>query len=102
MAPLFPPQLSPFFPPPPDDDTAALLAELDRIKKERAEESARKDQQRAQAEQLEKQQQAARGNPLLELDPLGRPIDPTDFNSARGGFSLPQQSPCQQLQMRRW
>lgn len=34
-----------------------------------------------QAEQLERQQAAARGNPLLDLDALGKPTE-ADFNSA--------------------
>ena len=61
-----------------DDDTAALLAELDRIKKERAEEAARKEATRAQAEMVEKQQAVAGGNPLLHL----RPDEPADFSRA--------------------
>jgi protein CWC15 len=50
-----------------DDDTAALLAELDRIKTERAEEAARKEAEREEAEALERAEEVAGGNPLLNL-----------------------------------
>ena len=50
-----------------EDDTAALLAELDRIKTERAEEAARKEADRLEAEALERAEEVAGGNPLLDL-----------------------------------
>ena len=46
---------------------AALLAELDRIKTERAEEAARKEADRLEAEALERAEEVAGGNPLLDL-----------------------------------
>jgi protein CWC15 len=48
------------------DDEAELLAELERIKKERAEENARKEEERLALEQAEKTQEALRGNPILQ------------------------------------
>ena len=50
-----------------DDDTAALLAELEKIKAQRAQEAAKKETERAQAEHLERAAELAGGNPLLHL-----------------------------------
>jgi protein CWC15 len=50
-----------------DDDTAALLAELEKIQAQRAEEAARKAVERAQAEHVERAAELAGGNPLLNL-----------------------------------
>ena len=50
-----------------EPDNAALLAELDRIKTERAEEAARKEADRLEAEALERAEEVAGGNPLLDL-----------------------------------
>mmetsp|Transcript_36612 Transcript_36612/g.90371 ORF Transcript_36612/g.90371 Transcript_36612/m.90371 type:complete len:221 (+) Transcript_36612:39-701(+) len=50
-----------------EDDTAALLAELDRIKKERAEESSRREAEAQEAQAMEKAEELAGGNPLLNL-----------------------------------
>jgi hypothetical protein len=47
------------------DEEAELLAELERIKKERAEEAARKAKEEAEIAQREMHQEVARGNPLL-------------------------------------
>ncbi|KAF2288924.1 hypothetical protein GH714_022839 [Hevea brasiliensis] len=58
-----------------EDDTEALMAELERIKKERAEEKLRQDQQRAAEELKAKEEQLLRGNPLLN--------NPTSFNVKR-------------------
>jgi hypothetical protein len=52
---------------PDEDDTAALLAELERIKGERAEEAARKDAARAAADDADRAAELASGNPLLAL-----------------------------------
>jgi protein CWC15 len=54
-----------------EDDTAALLAELERIKKERAEESARRAAEAEEREALEKAEEFASGNPLLNLSTSG-------------------------------
>lgn len=48
-----------------EDDTAALLAELERIKKERAEEKLRKERQKQEEELKAKEVELVRGNPLL-------------------------------------
>ncbi|KAK9676075.1 hypothetical protein RND81_11G052000 [Saponaria officinalis] len=60
-----------------EDDTEALLAELEQIKRERAEEMARKERQ-LQAEELKtKEAELMRGNPLLNIN------NPTNFNVKR-------------------
>lgn len=48
-----------------DDDTAALLAELNKIKQERAQESARKEADRKQEEERIRMENILSGNPLL-------------------------------------
>ena len=48
-----------------EDDTEALMAELEQIKKERAEEKLRKDRQRQEEELKVKEAELIRGNPLL-------------------------------------
>eukprot|EP00475_Leptophrys_vorax_P038505 TRINITY_DN6808_c0_g1_i3.p1 TRINITY_DN6808_c0_g1~~TRINITY_DN6808_c0_g1_i3.p1 ORF type:complete len:248 (-),score=48.15 TRINITY_DN6808_c0_g1_i3:107-802(-) len=48
-----------------EDDTAELLAELERIKKERAEEKLRKEKEQAEQEAREKEKELATNNPLL-------------------------------------
>nr|XP_033805855.1 spliceosome-associated protein CWC15 homolog [Geotrypetes seraphini] len=50
-----------------DDDTAALLAELEKIKKERAEEQARKEQEQKAEEERIRMENILSGNPLLNL-----------------------------------
>ncbi|CAO2596001.1 Spliceosome-associated protein CWC15 homolog, partial [Lemmus lemmus] len=50
-----------------DDDTAALLAELEKIKKERAEEQARKEQEQKAEEERIHMENILSGNPLLNL-----------------------------------
>ncbi|KAK9747951.1 hypothetical protein RND81_02G025800 [Saponaria officinalis] len=60
-----------------EDDTEALLAELEQIKRERAEEMARKERLQ-QAEELKtKEAELMRGNPLLNFN------NPTNFNVKR-------------------
>jgi protein CWC15 len=48
-----------------DDDTAQLLAELEKIKKERAEEQARKETEREAHEEQVRRENILQGNPLL-------------------------------------
>jgi len=48
-----------------EDDTAELMRELDKIKKEREEEAARKDMQQIQSDVREREDQALTSNPLL-------------------------------------
>ncbi|GKV08492.1 hypothetical protein SLEP1_g20113 [Rubroshorea leprosula] len=58
-----------------EDDTEALLAELEQIKKERAEEQLRKEKQQQEEELKAKEAELLRGNPLLN--------NPTSFNVKR-------------------
>ncbi|KAE9458370.1 hypothetical protein C3L33_09726, partial [Rhododendron williamsianum] len=58
-----------------EDDTEALLAELEQIKKERAEENLRKERQKQDEELKVKEAELIRGNPLLN--------NPTSFNVKR-------------------
>lgn len=57
-----------------EDDTAALLRELEKIKRERAEEKARIERERSEVEQSNREDEIALGNPLLNLE-----------NAMRGG-----------------
>ncbi|CAK9876473.1 unnamed protein product [Sphagnum jensenii] len=57
-----------------EDDTAELLAELERIKKERAEEKLREERQHQDQEMKVKEAELVRGNPLL---------NPTSFTVKR-------------------
>uniref|UniRef100_A0A5B7AIJ2 Uncharacterized protein n=1 Tax=Davidia involucrata TaxID=16924 RepID=A0A5B7AIJ2_DAVIN len=58
-----------------EDDTEALLAELEQIKKERAEENFRKEREKQEEELKVKEAELIRGNPLLN--------NPTSFNVKR-------------------
>ncbi|GLT83750.1 hypothetical protein SLE2022_020220 [Rubroshorea leprosula] len=58
-----------------EDDTEALLAELEQIKKERAEEQLRKERQQQEEDLKAKEAELLRGNPLLN--------NPTSFNVKR-------------------
>lgn len=48
-----------------DDDTAELMLELERIKKERAEDAARKERERMEQEAKDRTEAILRGNPLM-------------------------------------
>ncbi|AWP00225.1 Protein CWC15-like A isoform 3 [Scophthalmus maximus] len=50
-----------------DDDTAALLAELEKIKKERAEEQERKEREQKAEEERIRMENILSGNPLINL-----------------------------------
>ncbi|CAI9176849.1 unnamed protein product [Rangifer tarandus platyrhynchus] len=56
-----------------DDDTAALLAELEKIKKERAEEQAKKEQEQKAEEERIRMENILSGNPLLNLTGPSQP-----------------------------
>lgn len=60
-----------------EDDTEALLAELEQIKRERAEEKARQDRQNQEEELKVKEAELMRGNPLINNN------NPTSFNVKR-------------------
>ncbi|ONK59032.1 uncharacterized protein A4U43_C08F2270 [Asparagus officinalis] len=51
-----------------EDDTEALLAELERIKKERAEEKLRKERQQQEEDLKAKEAELMRGNPLININ----------------------------------
>ncbi|KAG9306221.1 hypothetical protein G9A89_016125 [Geosiphon pyriformis] len=51
-----------------EDDTAELLRELEKIKKERAEERERQELAKREADEEQRQQEIATGNPLLHKD----------------------------------
>eukprot|EP00249_Psilotum_nudum_P025258 c2955_g1_i1 orf=190-888(+) len=77
-----------------EDDTAALLAELERIKKERAEEKLRRDQKKQEDELKAKEAELVRGNPLLNATSFAvkrRWDDDVVFkNQARGEPKVPK------------
>ncbi|XP_021745043.1 protein CWC15 homolog isoform X2 [Chenopodium quinoa] len=60
-----------------EDETEALLAELEQIKKERAEEKMRKDRQQQEEELKNKEAELMRGNPLINVNA------PSNFNVKR-------------------
>ncbi|XP_076843801.1 protein CWC15 homolog [Brachyhypopomus gauderio] len=67
-----------------DDDTAALLAELDKIKKERAEEQERKEREQKAEEERIRMENILSGNPLLNLaGQQPHPQNPTNFTVKR-------------------
>ncbi|KAF9432807.1 hypothetical protein BGZ76_010298 [Entomortierella beljakovae] len=55
-----------------EDDTAELLRELEKIKRERAEEKERQERLQREEEEKERQEQAAAGNPLLDMPGSGQ------------------------------
>ncbi|KAI4989499.1 hypothetical protein ZWY2020_036816 [Hordeum vulgare] len=80
-----------------DDDTEALMAELERIKKERAEDRLRKERQQAEEEAKMKEAELMRGNPLINMNNSGsfnvkrRWDDDVVFkNQARGETKTPK------------
>ncbi|KNA20641.1 hypothetical protein SOVF_050480 [Spinacia oleracea] len=60
-----------------EDDTEALLAELEQIKKERADERLRKEREQQEEELKSKEAELMRGNPLININA------PTNFNVKR-------------------
>lgn len=50
-----------------DDDTAELLRELEKIKRERAEDKARQEQEQSATDAAAREVEIATGNPLLNL-----------------------------------
>ncbi|KAF8410886.1 hypothetical protein HHK36_003423 [Tetracentron sinense] len=78
-----------------EDDTEALFAELEQIKKERAEEKLRKDRQEQEEELKVKEAELIRGNPLLNnttsFNVKRRWDDDVVFkNQTRGEFKTPK------------
>ncbi|GAA5892096.1 hypothetical protein JCM6882_005694 [Rhodosporidiobolus microsporus] len=72
-----------------EDETAELLRELEKIKKERAEEKARQDREREATEQVSRDEEIATGNPLLNLQAaLGNSPAPSTISSSTSGFGV--------------
>lgn len=71
-----------------EDDTAELLRELDKIKRERAEEKARQEVEQNAQQAADREEEIATANPLLNLAAaLGQ--NPTGINTtAPGTFSV--------------
>ena len=51
-----------------EDDTEALLRELEKVKQERREQQERQEQSAKTQQQLSREEEIARGNPLLNLE----------------------------------
>lgn len=58
-----------------DDDTAALLEELNKIKKERAADEAKKDMERKQEEERIRMENILSGNPLINYSATAKVAD---------------------------
>ncbi|WVW85038.1 hypothetical protein I302_107074 [Kwoniella bestiolae CBS 10118] len=76
-----------------EDDTAALMAELAKIKQERAEEKARLDAESASSSAQSREAEIALGNPLLNLQAaLGQspstPSTPASSTAGAGSFTV--------------
>lgn len=72
-----------------DDDTAALMAELAKIKRERAEEKARLAAEAEAANQADREAEIATGNPLLNLQAaLGQRSPSASSAGGSGGFTV--------------
>ncbi|OWZ28067.1 protein CWC15 [Cryptococcus neoformans c45] len=73
-----------------EDDTAALMAELAKIKQERAEEKARLDAEAASSAAISREAEIATGNPLMNLQAaLGTPSDtPRSTTSSASTFTV--------------
>ncbi|KAF7350893.1 Cwf15/Cwc15 cell cycle control protein [Mycena sanguinolenta] len=68
-----------------DDETAELLRELEKIKRERAEEKARQEREQSAADAASREAEIATGNPLLNLAAaLGQQV-PTGVNTTVPG-----------------
>ncbi|KAJ7286894.1 Pre-mRNA-splicing factor Cwf15/Cwc15 [Mycena rebaudengoi] len=72
-----------------DDDTAELLRELEKIKRERAEEKARQEQVQSASEAASREAEIAVGNPLLNLAAaLGQQVPSGVNTTAPGTFAV--------------
>ncbi|GAA5938533.1 hypothetical protein JCM10213_006957 [Rhodosporidiobolus nylandii] len=72
-----------------EDETAELLRELEKIKKERAEEKARQERERAETDQVSREEEIATGNPLLNLQAaLGHSPAASVSSAATGSTSF--------------
>ena len=66
-----------------EDDTAELLRELEKIKRERADEKERLERERLEEESKQREEQIASGNPLLSLSSASSSAAPKDFSVKR-------------------
>ncbi|GAA6059609.1 hypothetical protein JCM10212_005108 [Sporobolomyces blumeae] len=72
-----------------EDETAELLRELEKIKKERAEEKERLERERAESEQTSREEEIATGNPLLNLQAaLGASPSPSTLSTTSGSTNF--------------
>ncbi|KIO22038.1 hypothetical protein M407DRAFT_245299 [Tulasnella calospora MUT 4182] len=73
-----------------EDDTAELLRELEKIKRERAEEKARQEQEQNAKSQRDREEEIALGNPLLNLAAALGQSTPggASVASTTGGFTV--------------
>lgn len=72
-----------------EDDTAELLRELEKIKRERAEEKARQEQEQSATDAAAREVEIATGNPLLNLAAaLGQQIPNGVNTTVPGTFSV--------------
>lgn len=68
-----------------EDDTAELLRELEKIKRERAEEKARIERDQSASEAASREAEIATGNPLLNLAAALGQQNPTGVNTTVPG-----------------
>ncbi|KAJ7672107.1 Pre-mRNA-splicing factor Cwf15/Cwc15 [Mycena rosella] len=72
-----------------DDDTAELLRELEKIKRERAEEKARQEREQSASEAATRDAEIATGNPLLNLAAaLGQQVPSGVNTTVPGSFAV--------------
>ncbi|KAK4052901.1 complexed with cef1p [Microbotryomycetes sp. JL221] len=72
-----------------EDETAELLRELEKIKRERAEEKERLERERLESEQVDREEEIAMGNPLLNLQAaLGRTPSASSTTSTSTSFGV--------------
>ncbi|KAG9282249.1 protein CWC15 homolog [Astyanax mexicanus] len=71
-----------------DDDTAALLAELEKIKKERAEEQEKKEREQKAEEERIRMENILSGNPLLNLAGQQQQQQQQQHTQSQSSFSV--------------
>ncbi|PWN32672.1 Cwf15/Cwc15 cell cycle control protein [Meira miltonrushii] len=71
-----------------EDDTAALLRELEKIKRERAEEKERQERERSEMEQSSREEEIALGNPLLNLEHALKGASSSSSQAESTGFGV--------------
>lgn len=84
-----------------EDETAELLRELEKIKRERAEERARAEAERASSAAMSAEEAAATGNPLLNLQ-AALSGNRNAFDSTPGGYSSSAASTASFAIKKRW